>query len=570
MNDEELEERLRADIQELVRPPYGAPDTLRRRVAALDILEPIRYRGGHGVITVPRVLRKPRVLAAVAVVALLIGSAMAFHPNPPHPANPANLPAIFDMFGRIDANSAWLESGSDLYITQDAGLTWAKGSIPVGSSSREQTAAPTTGASSGPGVDHLYPVFIDANHGWLLSWTVANFSDCQVGDWTLTVWRTADGGRTWQSSQLPGTYKGYGSVQFTDAQHGWVTITRMDYAYSCPTPAGDGTISWTADPGPELATPAPTPAPTPMPDDETTVLASSDGGASWSPASTLTSMVFVSFTGPQEAWGFGTTGTGSFDLVVHSNDGARTWTKAQIALPDGMSAAGIGTPPVSDGDRLMLRMTAYQSGPLTNQGPDTPNARYGAGFEILTFVSDDGGSTWTLDATRAIPGEYPAGLTTGSNPLTPAARSQPIAVMDNNQAPGTGTDALQATFDGGITWLSYSTKGLPGMIGLSQWVSPDDVWVMSNAGSTSRSLGVASYYIYTTRDGGKTWTALGGAPTWPASPVPTDTPMVVGPDYSDQFSLSPCWHRQASRRSGESTRTPAGLPSARRAGMTCG
>ena len=186
MNDEELEQRLRADIQELVRPPYGAPDTLRRRVASLDILEPIRYRGGHGVLVVPRVFRKPRLLAAAAVVALLIVSALAFHPTSPHPGNSANLPATFDMFGRIDAKSAWLESGSDLYVTRDGGGTWVKGSIPVGSSSREQTTAPTpadsspteppASPSSGLGVDHLYPVFVDANHGWLLSWTVANGS----------------------------------------------------------------------------------------------------------------------------------------------------------------------------------------------------------------------------------------------------------------------------------------------------------------------------------------------------------------------------------------------------------
>jgi hypothetical protein len=562
MNDEELEQRLRTDIQELVRPPYGAPDTLRRRVASLDILEPIRHRGGHGVLVVPRVFRKPRVLAAAAVVALLIGSAMAFHPTAPHPGNSANLPATFDMFGRIDANSAWLERGSDLYITRDGGGTWVKGSIPGGSlegqaiaptAADSGTAEPLATTSSGPGVDHLYPVFIDANHGWLLSWTVANGSDCQVGDWSLTVWRTADGGLSWQSSQLPGTYKGYGSVQFTDLQHGWVTITRVDSAYSCSkqSDGGDGTPAFnlpTTVPVSGLATPAPTPTPAPLPDDETTVLTSADGGVTWSRTSTLSEMVFLSFTGSQEAWGYGISGTGLIDLVVHSVDGARTWTKSELSLPAGMSAAGIGQQPATDGSRLTLRLEVFQNGALTNLGSDTPNAPYAAPtYEILTLVSDDGGTTWRVDATRAIPGDFPNILPTGSSMLTPSAQSQPIAVADNNWVSGGGVslgqttsalaDTFQATFDGGISWLSYSTKGLPGMIGMAQWVSSDDVWVMSSAGSDG-SLG-GSGYIYTTRDGGKTWTALGGAPSWPASFEPTATPLVVGPDYTDQIQTQP-------------------------------
>ena len=103
MNDEELEQRLHAEIQELVRPPYAAPDTLRRRVGSLDMLEPVRYGSGRGV---PRVFRKPRNLAAAAVVALLVGSAMFFRPPTTHPANSVQLPASFEMFGRVDANSA--------------------------------------------------------------------------------------------------------------------------------------------------------------------------------------------------------------------------------------------------------------------------------------------------------------------------------------------------------------------------------------------------------------------------------------------------------------------------------
>jgi hypothetical protein len=555
MNDEELEQRLHAEIQDLVRPPYAAPDTLRRRVGSLEMMESIRYRGSRGV---PRVLRKPRNLAAAAVIAVLVASAMLFHQASPHPGNSANLPATFEMFGRIDANSAWAESGADLYITRDGGRTWTKGTIPGGSSLLSEahqlvpdpatgtpsTAEPGTTANTA-GFDHIYPFFLDADHGWLLSWTVSNAAACQVGDWSLTVWRTSDGARSWQSAGVPGTYKGYGTLQFTDTQHGWMTITRMDAAgCSTQTGGGDGSATSTIGPAPELATPAPTPTPAPLPSDQTTVLSTSDGGATWSPASTLAVMAFFSFTGSKEAWGYGSggSGAGALDLVLRSVDGARTWTKSELPMPAGYSLMGIGQEPEVDGDLVTLRVEATATGPLGGLSA-TPNAPYsGPAYEILTFVSSDAGTTWRLDATRAIPGEYPNLMTTVSGIYLQAPRSQPIAVSEENWASGgpygvfygqglpVTSDTFQASFDGGVSWLSYSTKGLPGSVGMAQWTSPDDVWVMSSADSMGGYGG--SSYIYTTRDSGNTWTGLGGAPAWPASLQPTMTPQIVGPDFS--------------------------------------
>jgi len=543
MNDEELEQRLQAEIQDLVRPPYSAPDTLRRRVAFLDMMEPIRRRNGR---SVPRVFRQPRTLAAAAVIAVLVVSATLFHQASPRPGNSATLPATFDMFGRIDGNSAWAESGADLYITRDGGTTWTKGTIPGGSALLSESLQPDivqatgSGNSAEPvetatpaGFDHFYPVFLDADHGWLLSWTVSCANVCVADDWSLTVWRTSDGARSWQSAKVPGTYKGYGTLQFTDTKHGWMTISRMDVSSSS-----------TNGPGLELATPAPTPTPVPLPSDQTTVLSTSDGGATWSPASTLAAMAFFSFAGSTEAWGYGTgdSGAGALDLVLHSVDGARTWTKSELPLPAGYSMVGIGQEPEADGDLVKLRVEATATGPFGGVS-DTPNAAYSSpAYEILTFVSSDAGTTWKLDATRAVPGEYPNLMTTVTGIYLQAPRSQPIAVSEQNWVSGgpygvfygqglpATSDTFQATFDGGVSWLSYPTKGLPGSVGMAQWTSPEDVWVMSSASSMGGYGG--SSYIYTTRDSGNTWTGLGGAPAWPASPQPTMTPQIVGPDYS--------------------------------------
>jgi hypothetical protein len=571
MNDEELEQRLRAQIHDLVRPPYGAPETLRQRVGSLDMMEPIGH-GSH--LGVPSVLRKPRILAAAAVVAALIGSAMLFRQSsPPHPGNSVHLPAQFEMFGRIDATSAWVEDGADIFITRDDGATWTKGTVPGGTSPKtgslqqntgqtiewptseptpEPTPEPAATPNGGPGFDHLYPVFVDADHGWLLSWTVANAvsggSDCRPGDWTLTVWRTSDGAQSWQAAALPGTYGSYGTIQFTDKQHGWVTVERMGYA-TCVVQSGgtEASVGPAATSVTDLqaATPPPSPTQAPVPEDATTVLSTTDGGATWTRTSTLNTYAVLDFAGNDEAWGFGASSLSSVDLVLHSTDGARTWTKAQLPLPPGAAIAGIGQVPVRDGELVNLHIVAYQSQPDYQSSTGDQGARIapdsGPNYVILTYVSDDGGETWKLEATRAVPGSSPNLMSGSYASIVQTPPDQPIAVIEPGFVGGGGDgttftyasgtpDSLQASFDGGVSWTSYATKGLPGNVNMAQWASPDDVWVASGE-SQKGGLGYATY-VYTTRDGGATWTPLGSAPSWPVPTQPTLPPFMIGPDGS--------------------------------------
>ena len=540
MTDEELEQRLHDELQDRISPPYSAPDTLRQRVGSLQMLEPVRLGSGRGI---PHAFRKPRILAAAAVVVLLIGASFLFRQSWQHQGSSVKLPASFQTFGRIDGNAAWVEAGADLYITGDDGETWTKGTLPARTSSTSLSPqSESYGAAGDLMVGQPYaPVFVDADHGWLVSWTVANAGACQEGDWTLTVWRTSDGAQTWQSAQLPGIYKGYGTVQFTDTEHGWVTVGRIGPS-ACPQQGNGGPVS-----GPEpttvagfsLATPAPTPTPSPLPDDVTTVLSTSDGGATWSRASTLAAFATFAFAGTDEAWGYGSSENGRWDLALHSTDGARTWTSAQLPLPDGAGLTGIGEQVEEDGGTATLRVVAYESGPAPNDvfgslsGAFSPPA-----FEILSFVSGDGGKTWKLDATRAVPGEFPNLLAGPSTIVQRGLTSQPIATIENGWIGGgfggpvsSGTpQSFQATFNGGVSWQSYSTKGLPRTVTMAEWTSPDDVWVLSNGDPTGSSG--SAIYIYTTRDGGNTWTGLGGAPRWPASPLPNMTPHPLLPDVS--------------------------------------
>jgi photosystem II stability/assembly factor-like uncharacterized protein len=473
-------------------------------------------------------------------VALLSTGLLAWQSLKPRTAATGPAKGI-EMFGRVDSKVAWAESGSDLYVTRDGGVTWSQGTVPGGRSLGQMQAdmqagnpqpAPAAvssvaeaGATLAPGGDtpvqaspyiyfpnHLYPTFIDADHGWLLSWTVPNTSqpsaaaNTLTGDWTLTVHRTSDSGKTWESTQLPGTYKGYGLVQFADAQHGWVTVYRLDYAM-----ASSGTVS-----GPEPM-PSPTPPPA-MPSDATTVLATSDGGATWSRISTIPALALLRFTSASEAWGYTQTGNGqAMNSMVHSTDSGRTWQLTTLPLPDGYTMVATAEVPTrTDASSLILRVTC------THAYIDLPSGSNSYPYAIVTFLSGDDGRTWTLNSTNSADISV---MNSGMSAVLQLPLGQPIAGYGGPMPDQARASGFKASFDGGATWIEYQTAGLPSSVSMAEWVSPDDVWAM--AGSSGYSNGTLGGQLYATHDQGKTWTALLGAPTWPASPAPVATPILV-------------------------------------------
>lgn len=516
MTDEELEQRIRDELHSRINPPESAPEAVREHVLSLRSMQEVRpSASGHGAHSFRNLFV---IAAAVAVVALLTTGLFAWQSVKPRTGT-AKPPGGIEMFGRLDSKTAWAESGSDLYITRDGGVTWSHGTVPGGrsfgqlrpgyASDTPALSTPTpiysdsgsgsNGEPVGSGSildylpDHLYPTFVDADHGWLLSWTVANPMNLQTAVWTLTVHRTHDGGQTWESAQLPGTYRGYGWAQFVDSQHGWVTVYRLDYATS----SGGG---------PEAS---PLPSPTP-PADTTTILATSDGGVTWSPVSTLSALTIVRFTSASEAWG---TETGYVDAVAHSTDGGHTWSRSTLPMPQCSTVPNAMSIPARIGGSLVLRLVCDQTG----------NAPGGSPYAVLTFASTDDGHTWTLDSTNQFGDTV---FNTGISAVLNLPAVQPIVTYGASMTDiGTGPTPLGATFDGGGTWLTYPTAGLPSPVSVAEWASPDDVWVM--VGSSGLSAGGMSGQLYATNDTGNTWKALLAAPAWPASPAPGVTPILV-------------------------------------------
>jgi photosystem II stability/assembly factor-like uncharacterized protein len=512
MNDEELGRVLGDHLHRRVNPPDVAPEAVHEHLRDLRLMQPVRLSGARPT----RVLRDLSGLAAAVAICALIAVGLFVRPSSkPNPGVSAPKNGI-EAFCRIDSKTAWAESGPDLYITRDGGETWSKGVVPgglspaqlfgvVSSSEAAATDIPTPVAdpSAEPAATdtpapilrlpgHYYPDFVDADHGWLLSWAPSQASSNGI-DYTMTAWRTTDGGQHWASTALAGTYRGTGLVQFVDASHGWITLLRTDYQAAAVSEQAGGTG------GSAPATPTPTFS---IPSDATTVLATTDGGATWAKVSTLAAMALPHFVSQTEAWGYAETSlTPQTYAVIHSTDAGRTWQMSGLPLPSGGDVFGWPNPPLEANGSVTARVAYMMPG----------------GLDFLTFVSQDGGVTWSLQSRNSdhnstdtivnsvaslldLPAGQPAVMMTGDNPSAPAG--------------------LKATFDGGETWTTYSTSGLPSSgVTLAEWTSPDDVWIM-----TAPYIGAQFELrgqLYATHDHGKTWTPLLGAPAWPASPEPS-------------------------------------------------
>jgi hypothetical protein len=520
MNDDELGQRLADELHARIHPPSFAPERLYEHMRDLSSMESIREPLSNR----PHTLRNLfGFAAAIALVTLLGGGVLTWQAVRTGSTSPAN---GLEMFGRVDAKVAWAESGSDLYLTRDGGVNWTHSTLPGGMSlgqyeqamyaRKPSDAAPTpilgpgdAVPSTGPGdqggaappgfPNHLYPVFIDADHGWLLSWTQSANAAGQSSGWILTSHRTTDGGQSWQSSQLPGTYDGYGLIQFIDPQHGWIEVYRMNSGSgsSQPTPV-DGSASAS----PTVDTPASA---------NTTILETSDGGASWSTVSTLASFAFVHFTSATEGWGWGQDQTNGHTMAfLRTTDGGRTWSQSVLPSQPGCSISGPPDAPVSISGSVVVHALCLPDG--SNSSSPTS--------QIVTFTSADDGKSWTVDSSHPISGStYLSGMTAVLYPLA----GQPIPSIEYT-TPGTTIGRLQATFDGGKTWIAYPTDGLPAAVTAAEWASPEDVWVLV---SSSGPGGLPSGELYASHDAGNTWKALLGAPAWPASFQPLPTPMFI-------------------------------------------
>ncbi len=380
------------------------------------------------------------------------------------------------------------------------------------------------------------------------------------------ILRTVDGGRHWRTLPLPRGCQSSGGISFLTPAHGFITAT-------CGTSSGKGTsqVLATTDGGqhwrPSYTTAFPLYAvqfldarhgvtaggwggiPEAAPSPTEVVLATSDGGATWTPVYRYADprgglrVTRVHFVSPAVGWAalghcnmLGANGPCGGPLLF-TTDGGRAWSSTGRSVVRfnsvGRSAWYVDGAPLAHAPSLLNRTT---DGGLTWQTPHQPAAvtvdqvqfaspRVGwIGANIGFYRTTDGGAHWAHDALGA--------PVTPADPLVFISRTNVFAYHYHSAYQGTknpgGSQLLHST-DGGRTWQPVPLP-LPGNVdrryATLAFVGPRNGWIALP--TFCHTVYSCPEILLATTDGAQTWRQL-----TPGLPAPTYADTTVLLSFGD-------------------------------------
>ncbi len=368
-------------------------------------------------------------VAAAVVVVLLVGTliltlnlAHQSHTGGPRtPPDPTEVPTSLHM---IDATTGWVLTENAVLRTTDGGSHW-----------KNVTPANTS----------LSPGSVADFHTDSLAWIVTR----QAGASTAQVWRTIDGGQTWQQStvQSPLLVK---QITFIDAQHGWILSGKKNAAVA---PA-------------EIAQ----------------VLRTVDGGKTWQSVSTalfsdVTPSGHLPYSGQKSGihflnvstgWVTGTVMFNDLAWLYVTHDGGSTWYQQTLSRPSGVPSA-----------QLSIQSPAFFSAtdgilPVKFSDPTTKK-----GIATVIYVTHDGGTAWKP-----------------TSPVSAVLRAADF--LDTQHGWVTDGTSLLMTSDGGQHWTRLAASANFKHVSQLDFVSGTLGWAISDQGN-------GSSFLLKTMDGGQTW-----------------------------------------------------------------
>ncbi len=437
-------------------PP--GPLTFRLRLPAGDWLDaPVLDASGKPVAELPRCNTE--------------APASALTMDPFEPAEPVSAPtpqsgatAMVSIMSleMEDSSAGWAVSERRILRTADGARTW-------------QDVTPDGARAAGTWV--VGSAFEGAS-AWVACW------DQPSG--RLSVWSTADGGETWQRSELPAAGMGV-NLCFIDGGRGWALVHQGVAAGS----------------------------------EGVTLLSSADGGRTWrevahsdpqNPAAG--GLPFgglkqgITFADERTGWLVASEPVpGKVPLYV-TRDGGRTWREQSLELPEGWEGAeGVPSAPIFFGPMegaLPVRVAGERNG-------------------IVLYRTRDGGQTWSV-------------LDWPSDGWTQKAVA--VLSVDEVWVLGEGADGgipvLYHTRDGGRTWRGLKAD-LPARDARHIEFAGERGWALADGG------------VFRTDDGGQMWTRLDPVVSLPALPgetaTHTDTQIGYALDYPAEWYIraEPGW-----------------------------
>jgi photosystem II stability/assembly factor-like uncharacterized protein len=461
--DSEFEAEVRAEVRRGIVPP-ATPIHVRERVQRMaeQQLEGAGWRRsfrpwiGHSVIVGRLAVTAVVMVLVAATVVTLAGSgnrgagpdAAPTQPSPvptdvaARSGDPAGTPGptyqpdprdVSLQGTTADGTAIVVVGGKAIRVSTDGGDTW--------SAARPLPADTFLGGRAS---------FVDGQHGWSVASTATSSTN------SLVMYRTSDGGQTWQSSPVgsravkPGSWAEW-EFHFGDVDHGFLR------AFQVNDPAID-----------------------PTPYSNCAQFTTSDGGVTWSaPAS-------VSCAENEATWVTNTLGYASgqgttpMDFAV-TQDGGRTWTTGKLPIDASEMGWGIELL-VAEPGRLRADI-----GFAPKTGPD-PRQRH------AVYDSTDGGATWTK--------AYDHNVGEDIQVLAASTFDHWFAKTDAHS----GSGSLIASDDGGRTWHEVASPFVPSIGPMRWWDSGRGV-VQGFTCPDGATTGSCSNHstVYVTNDGGHTW-----------------------------------------------------------------
>jgi photosystem II stability/assembly factor-like uncharacterized protein len=299
-------------------------------------------------------------------------------------------------FDFVTTAEGWALGTKALLHTTDGGRTWR----PVGEPGRPLQQVDFVASTVGVGIagTALHLEFVTSVVGWGIAGT--------------TLYRTQDGGRTWQAQSTP---LPIGGVCFVDQAHGWVVNAQQ--APTAILSSADGGRTW---------------HPTTLPPGTGGPTGYANGGG-W--AQTLRC------ARPRVLWDlfdFGGYAGGEGYALYRSADGGHHWRA--IAQNQNVVKAAPGPAPLPGDLDVVDAATAYLSGACEACGNGMGTTAIGG--------TTDGGRTWR---NLTIPGLPFTDFAAISFPTTQSG----WMVAQWHIGPGKTRSALLATSDGGRTWVRH-------------------------------------------------------------------------------------------------------------------